>query len=56
MNNDKFYIEATRCKGCGRILTSKEAVECGYGCVCKQRATPEEPDKSQMVLPGMNDN
>ena len=36
MNNDEtFYIKARRCKRCGGILTSKKAIEDGYGHTCK---------------------
>lgn len=32
---DVFIIKARRCKRCGGLLTSKQAVADGYGHVCK---------------------
>ena len=41
-NNDEiFTIKARRCKRCGGILTSKQAVEDGYGHTCKMKAKAE---------------
>lgn len=38
MENDGiFTIQARRCKRCGGLLTSKQAVKDGYGHVCKQK-------------------
>lgn len=37
-NNEIFWIKATRCRRCGGILTSKKAVELGYGCLCARKA------------------
>lgn len=34
MDGEIFTIRARRCKRCGRLLTSAEAVEKGYGCQC----------------------
>lgn len=49
-----FTIQARRCKRCGGILTSRQAVEDGYGHVCKIKAFEEieaaKPDKNQMSL------
>jgi len=43
MNNDEiFTIKARRCKRCGGLLTSKQAVEDGYGHVCKIKIVKEE--------------
>lgn len=33
-----FTVKARRCKRCGGLLTSKQAVEDGYGHVCKMKA------------------
>ena len=39
MSGDEiFTIQARRCKRCGRLLTSQEAVERGYGCQCAMKA------------------
>jgi len=49
-----FIIKARRCKRCGGLLTSKQAVEEGYGHVCKMKAKAEEEalkqDPNQMNL------
>jgi len=43
MSGDEvFTIQARRCKRCGRLLTSQEAVERGYGCQCAMKAKREE--------------
>lgn len=52
MSDGVFMIKARKCKLCGRILTSKKAVEDGYGETCKCRALKiekeEEPLDGQM--------
>ncbi|MDO4330325.1 MAG: DUF6011 domain-containing protein [Lachnospiraceae bacterium] len=50
MDGEIFTIRARRCKRCGRLLTSKEAVERGYGCQCAAKAKAEEVAKAP--LPG----
>ena len=49
-----FMVKARRCKRCGGLLTSKQAVEDGYGHVCKMKAHAEaeaaKPDPNQMTL------
>lgn len=45
MENEIFTIQARRCKRCGGILTSKAAVEEGYGHVCKMKTYAEEEAK-----------
>lgn len=50
MQDGIFTIQARRCKRCGRLLTSKEAVECGYGCQCAEKARREEQEKQP--IPG----
>lgn len=50
MNDEIFTIRARRCKRCGRLLTSAEAVAKGYGCQCAAKAKVEE--RERMPLPG----
>lgn len=50
MSNEIFTIRARRCKRCGRLLTSAEAVEKGYGCKCAAKARAEE--NAQKPIPG----
>lgn len=50
MDGGIFMIEARRCKRCGRLLTSKEAVERGYGCQCALKARREAAE--QEPIPG----
>jgi len=45
-----FTLTARRCKECGRILTSRESVERGYGCQCAKKAKQKELDRQP--LPG----
>lgn len=53
-DNEVFTIPARRCKRCGRLLTSKEAVERGYGCQClrkeREEARAKEPIPGQLNL------
>jgi hypothetical protein len=44
MDNEIFTIRARRCKICGRLLTSQEAVERGYGCQCAIKAKKAEEE------------
>lgn len=50
MDGEIFTIRARRCKRCGRLLTSAEAVEKGYGCQCAAKAQAEEDEKKP--IPG----
>lgn len=50
MQDGIIMIQARRCKRCGRLLTSKEAVERGYGCQCATKARKEEAEKQP--IPG----
>lgn len=54
MDDELFTIQVRRCKRCGRLLTSKEAVERGYGCQClrkeQEEARAKEPIPGQMNL------
>lgn len=45
MDDGIIYIKARRCKRCGRLLTSEEAVERGYGCQCAMKAKAAEEEK-----------
>lgn len=49
-----FTIKARRCKRCGGILTSRQAIEDGYGHTCKIKARAEEearePDPNQLSI------
>lgn len=38
MDGEIFTIEARKCKRCGRLIFSKEALERGYGCLCERKA------------------
>lgn len=53
MDNDIFTIQARKCLRCGRLLTSKAAVEKGYGCQCFKKNRTEEIEKQP--LPGQMD-
>lgn len=54
MDDEVFTIQVRRCKRCDRLLTSKEAVERGYGCQClrkeQEEARAKEPIPGQMNL------
>lgn len=54
MDDEVFTIQVRRCKRCGRLLTSKEAAERGYGCQClrkeQEEARAKEPIPGQMNL------
>lgn len=50
MDDGIFTIQVRKCKRCGRLLTSKEAVERGYGCQCAKNARKEE--EAQKPIPG----
>lgn len=52
--NEIFTVLARKCKRCGGLLTSKRAVEDGYGHICKMRAAEDraasQPIKGQVTL------
>lgn len=52
--SDIFTIPARRCKRCGGLLTSAQAIQDGYGHTCKMKARREalarEEMKNQMSL------
>lgn len=50
MDDGIIYIKARRCKRCGRLLTSEEAVERGYGHQCAMKAKTAEEEKKP--IPG----
>lgn len=54
--DDVFTIPARRCKRCGGLLTSAQAIKDGYGHTCKMKARREElarlEAKNQMSLFG----
>ena len=45
---ETFIIKARRCKRCGGLLTSRQAVLDGYGHVCKQKAAIDEKNAELM--------
>lgn len=54
-----FMTPARKCKRCGRLLFSKDALERGYGCQCERKARqdgtygkeePEEQLTGQMTI------
>ena len=57
--SDIFMVKARRCKRCGGLLTSTEAVRDGYGHVCKMKELGERKAKmplpGQMTVPGMKE-
>ncbi len=42
---DVFMISARKCKRCGGILTSKEAVANGFGHTCLKKEKQEKAEK-----------
>jgi hypothetical protein len=54
-----FMVKARRCKRCGGLLTSAQAVRDGYGHVCKMKELGEQeakkPFPGQMFLLGMEE-
>ena len=40
--NDVIYIPARKCLRCGGILTSKQGIRDGFGCVCKKKYKQEQ--------------
>lgn len=53
--SEVFMVRARRCKRCGGLLTSAQAVADGYGHVCKMKELGEieanKPIPGQMTLP-----
>jgi hypothetical protein len=54
MSEGIFTIRARKCKRCGRLLTSSEAIEKGYGCQCLAKELAEkkaaEPVSGQLTF------
>ncbi len=46
--NEIFTITARRCKRCGGLLTSAEAIRDGYGSCCLRKMRQEERAKEQL--------
>lgn len=49
-DDDIFMVRARRCKRCGGLLTSRQAVADGYGHVCLMKERGEE--QARQPLPG----
>jgi len=53
-DDEVFHIPARRCKRCGGLLTSAQALKDGYGHTCKMKMRQEElvreEDKNQYSL------
>lgn len=58
-DNEVFQIPARRCKRCGGLLTSAQAIRDGYGSCClrkiRQEARAKEVAKNQCSLFEMED-
>lgn len=54
-----FHIPARRCLRCGGLLTSSQAIQDGYGHVCKMKTRREElerkANKDQLSLFGFEE-
>lgn len=50
-NDSKFTIVACKCKRCGRLLTSYDAVERGYGksCAIKAGILPVPKNRNDII-------
>lgn len=53
MDGEIFTIRARKFLRCGRLLTSSEAIEKGYGCQCALKAKAEEREREP--VPGQMD-
>lgn len=53
MDDGIFMIQARKCQRCGRLLTSKDAIEKGLGCQCAMKAAAEKAEKEP--IPGQMD-
>ncbi len=49
-DGDVFMVKARRCKRCGGLLTSAQAVADGYGHVCKMKELGER--QAKQPIPG----
>ena len=50
MDGEIFTIRARRCKRCGRLLTSAEAVEKGYAAKAQAEEDEKKPIPGQMTF------
>lgn len=48
MENEIFTIPARRCKRCGGLLTSTQALRDGYGPCCLRKMRQEERDREAL--------
>lgn len=48
MENEIFTIQARRCKRCGGLLTSTQALRDGYGPCCLRKMRQEESDREAL--------
>jgi len=46
-DNEVFTIPARRCKRCGGLLTSSQAIRDGYGACCLRKMRQEERAKEE---------
>lgn len=44
-HEEVFRIPARRCKRCGGLLTSEQALKDGYGHICKMKTRREELER-----------
>lgn len=49
-DSEIFMKPTRRCKVCGRLLFSAEALKTGYGCQCAKKAKREEEERQP--IPG----
>lgn len=61
MDDEIFIVKARRCKRCGGLLTSAQAVKDGYGHVCKMKtfahAEPRhDPNQTSLFDEDNNNN
>ena len=47
-HSEIFTIAARRCKRCGGLLTSSEAIKNGYGSCCLRKMKQEEAQKEAL--------
>lgn len=45
--SEVFHIPARRCKRCGGLLTSEQAIKDGYGHTCKMKTRREELEREE---------
>ena len=46
--DDVFQIPARKCKRCGGLLTSSQALKDGYGHTCKMKNRQEELEREEL--------